>query len=269
MPELPEVETTCRGIAPQVVGQRIERILLRERRLRWPISAEVAGLEGTRITGVSRRAKYLLMPLERGHLIWHLGMSGSMRVLPVGSPAATHEHVEFQLANGQALKFRDPRRFGALLYCEQDPLQHRLLRALGPEPLGDEFDADYLYARCRGRSVAIKTLIMNGHIVVGVGNIYASEALYLAGIRPTRAAGRIGKARIARLVEAIRTILGAAIAQGGTTLQDFTQADGKPGYFRQALQVYANRGQCPACGKAIRHLVQGQRSSYYCPGCQT
>jgi len=269
MPELPEVETTCRGIAPHVSGQRIEQIILRETRLRWPISAEVANLEGHRIAGVSRRAKYLLMALDQGHLIWHLGMSGSMRVLPTGAAAATHEHVEFQLANGQSLRFRDPRRFGALLYSPDDPLQHRLLQALGPEPLADAFDADYLYACCRGRSAAIKTLIMNSHVVVGVGNIYASEALFLAGIRPTRAAGRISKARIARLVEAIRVTLGAAIEKGGTTLQDFTQADGKPGYFRHALQVYANKGTCHACGRSIRHLVQGQRSSYYCPGCQT
>ncbi len=269
MPELPEVETTCRGIAPHVSGQRIERVILRNTRLRWPVSPEVAGLAGTQIEGVSRRAKYLLMSLQQGSLIWHLGMSGSMRVLPTGSPAALHEHVEFQLDNGQSLKFRDPRRFGALLYCAEDPLQHRLLKALGPEPLQDEFNADYLYRQCRGRSAAIKTFIMNSHIVVGVGNIYASEALYLAGIRPTRPAGRISKARIARLVDAIRATLGAAIDQGGTTLQDFTQVDGKPGYFRQALQVYANKGPCHACGKPIRHLVQGQRSSYYCPGCQT
>jgi formamidopyrimidine-DNA glycosylase len=274
MPELPEVETTCRGIAPHVSGQRIERIILRETRLRWPISPEVASLAGVHIAGVSRRAKYLLMALghgklEQGNLIWHLGMSGSMRVVPTGLPAASHEHVELELSNGLSLKFRDPRRFGALLYCADDPLQHRLLQPLGPEPLADEFNTDYLYGRCRGRSAAIKTFIMNSHIVVGVGNIYASEALYLAGIRPTRAAGRISKARIARLVEAIRATLTAAIAQGGTTLQDFTQVDGKPGYFRQALQVYANKGDCQACGTAIRHLVQGQRSSYYCPGCQT
>ena len=269
MPELPEVETTCRGIAPHVSGQRIRRIILRETRLRWPVSPEIAGLAGTRIVGVTRRAKYLLMALEQGNLIWHLGMSGSMRVLPTGSAAASHEHVEFELSNGQSLKFRDPRRFGALLYCDEDPLQHRLLQLLGPEPLADEFDPDYLYGRCRGRSTAIKSFIMNSHIVVGVGNIYASEALYLAGIRPTRAVGGISKARIAKLVEAIRATLTAAIAQGGTTLQDFTQVDGKPGYFRQALQVYANKGDCLACGTAIRHLVQGQRSSYYCPACQT
>jgi formamidopyrimidine-DNA glycosylase len=269
MPELPEVETTRRGIAPHLESQVIERVILRETRLRWPVSAEVATLAGRRIESVSRRAKYLLMRLDRGYLIWHLGMSGSMRVLPTGSPAGDHEHVEFQLGNGLALKFRDPRRFGSLFYCDDDPLQHRLLRDLGPEPLSEEFDADYLYQRCRGRSAAIKTLLMNNHIVVGVGNIYASEALYLAGIRPTRAAGRISKARLAKLVDAVRKILAAAIAQGGTTLQDFTQADGKPGYFRHALQVYANKGQCNVCGKPIRQIVQGQRASYYCPHCQT
>jgi len=269
MPELPEVETTCRGIAPHVSGQLIERVLVRESRLRWPVSPQVASLAGSHITGVSRRAKYLLMTLDHGNLIWHLGMSGSMRVLPTGSPATKHEHIEFELGNGQSLKFRDPRRFGALLYCDEDPLQHRLLQPLGPEPLADEFTADYLYGRCRGRSAAIKTFIMNSHIVVGVGNIYASEALFLAGIRPTRAAGKISKARIAKLVGAIRATLSAAIAKGGTTLQDFTQVDGKPGYFRQALQVYANKGACHTCGKPVRHLVQGQRSSYFCPVCQT
>jgi formamidopyrimidine-DNA glycosylase len=269
MPELPEVETTRRGIAPFVSGQRIERVILRDTRLRWPVSPEVETLEGQRIERVTRRAKYLLMALQQGNLIWHLGMSGSMRVLPTGAPAALHEHVELQLGNGQSLKFRDPRRFGALLYCEQDPLQHRLLKHLGPEPLGDEFNTDYLYRRCRGRSTAIKLLIMNSQVVVGVGNIYASEALHLAGIRPTRAAGRISRARIARLVDAIRATLAAAIEQGGTTLQDFTQADGKPGYFRHALQVYGNKGECPACGRPVRHLVQGQRSTFYCPACQT
>jgi formamidopyrimidine-DNA glycosylase len=269
MPELPEVETTCRGIAPRVSGQRIERVILRETRLRWPVSPEVAGLAGNRIESVSRRAKYLLMQLDQGHLIWHLGMSGSMRVLPIGTAVGDHEHIEMQLANGQALKFRDPRRFGCLFYSNEDPLQHRLLRNLGPEPLTDAFNADYLHACCRGRSAAIKTVLMNSHIVVGVGNIYASEALYLAGIRPTRAAGRISKARLAKLVDAVRITLAAAIAAGGTTLQDFIQVDGKPGYFRHSLQVYANRGNCNACGAGIRHLIQGQRSSYYCPSCQT
>jgi formamidopyrimidine-DNA glycosylase len=269
MPELPEVETTRRGIEPHVRDQLIEKVILRETRLRWPISAEVSGLQGRQIRGVSRRGKYLLMHLDQGNLIWHLGMSGSMRILPTGSVAETHEHVEFQLSNGQALKFRDPRRFGALLYCEQDPLQHRLLRQLGPEPLGEAFDTDYLYHCCRKRSAAIKIVLMNSHIVVGVGNIYASEALFLAGIRPTRAARRISKPRINKLVDALRDTLAAAIGHGGTTLQDFTQADGKPGYFRHELQVYGNKGPCKQCGKTIKQLVQAQRSSYFCPECQS
>jgi len=269
MPELPEVETTRRGIEPHVCDQLIEKVILRETRLRWPISEEVSGLQGRQIRGVSRRGKYLLMHLDQGNLIWHLGMSGSMRILPTGSAAESHEHVEFQLSNGQALKFRDPRRFGALLYCAQDPLQHRLLRQLGPEPLSEAFDTDYLFHCCRKRSAAIKTVLMNSHVVVGVGNIYASEALFLAGIRPTRAARRISKPRIAKLVDAIRDTLELAIGHGGTTLQDFSQADGKPGYFRHELQVYGNKGPCKQCGKTIKHLVQAQRSSYYCPGCQS
>lgn len=269
MPELPEVETTRRGIAPHILDQRITGVILRERRLRWPISREVAQLRDRRIDEVSRRGKYLLMRLDRGNLIWHLGMSGSMRILPCGSPVQKHEHVEIRLANGLALTFRDPRRFGALLYCKQDPLQHRLLRELGPEPLGDEFTTDYLFSRCRKRSAAIKSIVMNSHIVVGVGNIYASEALFLAGIRPTRAAGRISRARIAKLVDALRTTLTAAITHGGTTLQDFAQADGKPGYFRHELRVYGNQGSCTVCARPIKHVVQGQRSSFYCPGCQS
>jgi formamidopyrimidine-DNA glycosylase len=192
-----------------------------------------------------------------------------MRILPTGAAAEKHEHVEFQLSNGLALKFRDPRRFGALLYCAQDPLQHRLLRQLGPEPLSDAFDTDYLYHCCRQRSAAIKTVLMNSHIVVGVGNIYASEALFLAGIRPTRAARRISKLRIARLVSAVRETLVSAIGHGGTSLQDFTQVDGKPGYFRHELQVYGNKAECKTCGKPIKQLVQAQRSTYYCPGCQS
>ena len=269
MPELPEVETTRRGIEPHLLHQRIHRVILRDKRLRWPVSPEVENIEGRRVESISRRGKYLLMHLDRGCLIWHLGMSGSMRVLPNGTPAAPHEHVELQFGDGQALKFRDPRRFGALLYCEDDPLQHRLLRSLGPEPLGANFDADYLYSCCRKRSAAIKTLIMNSHVVVGVGNIYACEALFLAGIRPTRAAGRISRRRIETLVDAVRTTLGAAIEQGGTTLQDFSQVDGKPGYFKQELRVYGNKGECGTCGEPVRQLVQGQRSTYFCPVCQT
>ncbi len=268
MPELPEVETTRRGIEPHLLGQRLDRVILRETRLRWPVSEQVAGLAGRRILEVGRRGKYLLLRLDRGHLIWHLGMSGSMRILPRGAPAGAHEHVEIELGNGQALKFRDPRRFGALLYTEHDPLQHRLLRRLGPEPLGDAFTADYLHRCCKMRSASIKTVLMNSHIVAGVGNIYASEALFLAGIRPARAARRNSRPRIARLVDAVRDTLANAIEHGGTTLQDFTQADGKPGYFRHELRVYGNRSGCPVCGEPIRQVTLGQRASYYCPQCQ-
>ncbi len=268
MPELPEVETTRRGIEPHLHGRRIARLILRDTRLRWPISPEVSDLAGREIAAVARRGKYLLLHLDRGHLIWHLGMSGSLRILPRGTQPVMHEHVEIELDDGQALKFRDPRRFGALLYTDTDPLQHPLLRNLGPEPLGDGFTADYLYRSCRGRSASIKSVIMNSQVVVGVGNIYASEALFQAGIRPARAARRNSRARIARLVDAVRDTLASAIAHGGTTLQDFTQADGKPGYFRHELQVYGNRDACPVCGANIRKVVLGQRASYYCPRCQ-
>ena len=269
MPELPEVETTRRGIEPHLVGQRITRILVREPRLRWPVSAEVDELTGRRIESVDRRGKYLLIHLDRGNLIWHLGMSGSLRILPAGSAAAAHEHVELELASGQALKYRDPRRFGALLYCDQDPRQHALLASLGPEPLDPGFDAEYLFRHCRYRRAAIKNVIMNSQVVVGVGNIYASEALFRAGIRPARAAGRISRKRLAGLVEAVRETLAEAIEHGGTTLQDFTQADGKPGYFRHELRVYGNQDICKICGSQIKQVVIGQRASYYCPACQS
>lgn len=269
MPELPEVETTVNGIRPYLLGQHIERFIIRERRLRWPISDAIDKLAGQKIDNVYRRGKYILMPVDQGVMIWHLGMSGSMRVLPNNSPAATHEHVEMQLNSGQALKFRDPRRFGSLLFTNEDPLEHRLLRRLGPEPLTDAFNADYLFQACRKRNASIKSVIMDSHIVVGVGNIYASEALFSAGIRPIREAGSISKKRLTRLVETIKITLQAAITQGGTTLQDFSQSDGKPGYFTQSLKVYGVKESCCVCGKAIKQIVQNQRSSYYCPKCQT
>ena len=269
MPELPEVETTLRGIAPYVCNQKIERFIIRNHQLRWPVAKETANLRGQTIRAVSRRAKYILMQLDRGTLIWHLGMSGSMKIRPVGSPTEIHEHVEVQLASGQALKYRDPRRFGALLYTSADPLEHRLLHKLGPEPLSDDFHVEHLYYACRKRTASIKSVIMDSHRVVGVGNIYASEALFLAGINPARAAGGISKKRIGRLVETIKQTLQAAILQGGTTLQDFTQVDGKPGYFGQQLNVYGVKQGCPVCAAAIKKIVQGQRSSYFCPRCQT
>ena len=269
MPELPEVETTARGIRPHLSGLTIERFIIRNRRLRWPISEAVDSLQGQRVESVYRRGKYILMPIGNATLIWHLGMSGSMRILPNNSPAEKHEHVEMQMASGQALKFRDPRRFGSLLYTEDNPLEHRLLCKLGPEPLSDDFNADYLYQACRKRSAAIKSLIMDSHQVVGVGNIYASEALFSAGILPTREAGSISKKRLSKLVDTIKQTLAAAIEQGGTTLQDFNQVDGKPGYFKQSLNVYGVKDTCSVCGKSIRQITQNQRSSYYCPKCQT
>ncbi len=269
MPELPEVETTIRGIAPHVCGQKIKRVIVRDSRLRWPVAKETIEIQGRMIEAVSRRGKYILMQLDQGTLIWHLGMSGSMRILPVGTPPEKHEHIELQLCSGLALKFRDPRRFGALLYTDKDPLQHRLLSQLGPEPLSHDFSTDYLYAACRNKGAAIKSVIMNSRIVTGVGNIYACEALFSAGIDPTRKAGGISKKRLAILIEAIRDTLRAAIQRGGTTLQNFTQVDGKPGYFRHSLQVYGVKEPCGVCGTAIRQVVQGQRSSYYCPKCQT
>ncbi len=269
MPELPEVETTVRGIRPYLAGETIDSFIVRERRLRWPISTTIDNLQGAQIDDVYRRGKYILMPLASGTMIWHLGMSGSMRILPIDSPVEKHEHVEMQMRSGQSLKFRDPRRFGSLLFTEDNPLEHKLLRKLGPEPLSDEFDGDYLYKICRSRTASIKSVIMDSHRVVGVGNIYACESLFSAGIRPTREAGSISKKRISRLVETIKATLKSAIEQGGTTLQDFNQVDGKPGYFKQSLKVYGVKEPCSICSKAIRQINQNQRSSYYCPKCQT
>jgi len=269
MPELPEVETTMRGIEPHVRGQVINQVIVRHNQLRWPVAREAAALNGRRIKGLSRRGKYILMRLDDGTLIWHLGMSGSMKIRPLGSPIEKHEHIEMILASGQTLRYRDPRRFGALLYTASEPLQHPLLEKLGPEPLSAEFNVDYLYAACRKRSAAIKSVIMDSHRVVGVGNIYASEALFSAGINPARSAGGISKKRLDRLVDAIKQTLQAAILQGGTTLQDFTQVDGSPGYFRQQLNVYGVKGPCPVCAKPVKQIVQAQRSTYFCSECQT
>ncbi|MCP3688434.1 MAG: bifunctional DNA-formamidopyrimidine glycosylase/DNA-(apurinic or apyrimidinic site) lyase [Gammaproteobacteria bacterium] len=268
MPELPEVETTVRGIRPYLAGETIENIIVRERRLRWPISPAIDKLRGVQVNEIYRRGKYILMPLASGTMIWHLGMSGSMRILPIDSPVEKHEHVEMQMRSGQALKFRDPRRFGSLLFTEGDPLEHKLLAKLGPEPLSDEFDGDYLYKACRGRTASIKSVIMDSHRVVGVGNIYACEALFGASINPTRAAGSISKKRLNSLVETIKATLKSAIEQGGTTLQDFSQVDGKPGYFTQSLKVYGIKEPCSACGKTIRQITQNQRSTYFCQKCQ-
>ncbi|MDG9927875.1 MULTISPECIES: bifunctional DNA-formamidopyrimidine glycosylase/DNA-(apurinic or apyrimidinic site) lyase [unclassified Pseudomonas] len=269
MPELPEVETTRRGIAPHLEGQRVSRVLVRERRLRWPIPEDLdVRLSGQRIECVERRAKYLLINAEAGTLIGHLGMSGNLRLVPVGAPVAKHEHVDIELESGLALRYTDPRRFGALLWSA-DPLNHELLARLGPEPLTDAFDGDRLFRLSRGRSMAVKPFIMDNAVVVGVGNIYATEALFAAGIDPRREAGRISRARYAALALEIKRILAHAIERGGTTLRDFVGGDGQPGYFQQELFAYGRGGEfCKSCGATLRELKLGQRASVYCPKCQ-
>ncbi|MGV8935252.1 MAG: bifunctional DNA-formamidopyrimidine glycosylase/DNA-(apurinic or apyrimidinic site) lyase [Gallionellaceae bacterium] len=270
MPELPEVETTLRGLTPHLLGRRIEQIIVRNPHLRWPVPQQLpALLQGQRINNMQRRAKYLLLQCDSGTLILHLGMSGSLRVLPANTPAEKHDHFDMLLDNGTLMRLRDPRRFGAVLWHAGDIAQHLLLAKLGPEPLLQDFTAEYLYRVTRKRNKAIKLLIMDSHIVVGVGNIYASESLFHAGIRPQLAAGKLSLARCGRLVQTIRATLNASIAQGGSTLRDFVDSNGKPGYFQQSYTVYGRTGEaCRICGTAIKQIVQGQRSTFYCPSCQ-
>jgi formamidopyrimidine-DNA glycosylase len=270
MPELPEVETTRRGIAPALVGRRVTRVIVRERRLRWPIAANFeTAIAGQTVRSVERRAKYLLIGFDAGTLIVHLGMSGSLRILAADIPPVPHDHWELVLDSGKVLRFHDPRRFGSAHWTELDPLEHPLLAKLAPEPLSDAFDAEYLFRATRKRAVAIKLLIMNSQVVVGVGNIYASEALFRAGISPRRASRRITRAQAATLVSAIKEVLAEAIGIGGTTLRDYVNADGIPGYFRQKLFVYERAGEaCRACKTPVKHFVQGQRSTYWCAVCQ-
>lgn len=270
MPELPEVETTRRGIEPWAVGRVIEKLVVREPRLRWRVPDELPdAVRGRRILSLKRRAKYLLFEFENGTLILHLGMSGSLRVLQQPTPPLLHDHVDIVVDSGACLRFNDPRRFGSLLWTTEDPLAHPLLKSLAPEPLSEEFDADYLASAARRRSVAIKQLVMNGQIVVGVGNIYASEALFRAGIRPRRAAGRLKRDEFEALVKSIKQVLKEAIREGGTTLRDYVNPQGMPGYFRQKLYVYERTGEpCRVCKTPIKQFVQGQRSTYYCGKCQ-
>jgi formamidopyrimidine-DNA glycosylase len=269
MPELPEVETTRRSLAPRVVGRRVAGLDVREPRLRWPVDPRVgARIRGAPITALERRGKYLLLTTGAGTLLVHLGMSGSLRYLARDERPAPHDHFDLRLEGGALVRFNDPRRFGSL-HLTDDPAGHPLLAALGPEPLGPDFTAEYLSASARGRRVAIKNHLMNSRIVVGVGNIYASEALFRAGIHPARPAGRLARARFSALVEAVRSVLREAIEEGGTTLRDYVDGDGRPGYFRVSLKVYERDGApCPECGTPVRKRVLGQRSSYYCPRCQ-
>ncbi len=269
MPELPEVETSRRGIEPFLVGERIDKVIVRETRLRWPVRADVKKqLTGHTVNSVTRRAKYLLVNTSNGSAMIHLGMSGSVYIVDHDTPAGVHEHFDFELASGKTLRYRDPRRFGSL-HWSKDPEQHKLISSLGPEPLGDLFSGEYLWRRSRGRRVNIKQFIMNAGIVVGVGNIYASEALFLAGINPHRAAGRVALHRYAVLAEVIRSVLQKAIEAGGTTLRDFYGGDGEPGYFQQELAVYGRDDEpCRKCERPISVVVLGQRSTFYCKDCQ-
>jgi formamidopyrimidine-DNA glycosylase len=270
VPELPEVETTRRGVEPFVVGRRIRRLLVHDHRLRWPVDLGlVPAVTGSRIIRAGRRAKYLLLETSAGTLILHLGMSGSLRVLPAATPRLAHDHVDIELDSGHTLRFNDPRRFGSLMFTAGDPALHPLLKGLAPEPLEEAFDAEYLWKITRRRSVAIKQLIMNARLVVGVGNIYASEALFRARIRPRRRARSLSRAECAKLVRAIKATLSLAVKVGGTTLRDYVGADGNPGYFRQRLYVYERAGKpCRVCGNPVRQFTQGARSTYWCPTCQ-
>jgi formamidopyrimidine-DNA glycosylase len=263
MPELPEVET--------LLHKPVREVVIRSPRLRWPIPKTlVKTLPGTRFERIDRRGKYLLLRNAQGHVIIHLGMSGSLRIVPASTPPGKHDHVDIILTDNKALRFTDPRRFGCLLWHSGPPDEHPLLHGLGPEPLTDSFDGDYLKAASKGKKVAVKNFIMNSAVVVGVGNIYANEALFSAGIRPTRAAARISRARYVRLAEQIKTVLQNAIDVGGTTLRDFTGGDGKPGYFKQSLKVYGRGAQpCIACGKPLTEVRLGQRSTVYCRQCQS
>jgi formamidopyrimidine-DNA glycosylase len=270
MPELPEVETTRRGIEPHLRGRTIAAVTVRQPKLRWPVPPELPQrLVGQRIASVERRAKYLLLPFPDGTLLLHLGMSGSLRIIDATEPPMTHDHLDIVLDSGRALRLTDPRRFGAALWIEGEVFAHPLLAALGPEPLSDDFDGDYLFARSRGRAAAVKSFLMDGHVVVGVGNIYANEALFAAGIRPDRAAGRISRERYRRLADEVKRILAYAIRRGGTTLRDFVGGDGKPGYFQQELFAYGRGGEpCKVCTTALTEVRLGQRSTVYCRTCQ-
>ncbi|MEX2365116.1 MAG: bifunctional DNA-formamidopyrimidine glycosylase/DNA-(apurinic or apyrimidinic site) lyase [Pseudohongiellaceae bacterium] len=270
MPELPEVETTRNGIAAHLLGARVKEMTVRQRQLRWPVTAGVEqAISGQTISDIQRRGKYLLLDCGNGVLLIHLGMSGSLRIASGAEPVKKHDHVDIEFVNKQILRFHDPRKFGCMLWLDGDPFSHPLLSTLGPEPLSDEFSDSYLYRLSRKRKVPIKSFVMDSRVVVGVGNIYANEALFQAGIRPTRPAGTVSRASMQALVSAIKSILASAIALGGTTLRDFVGGDGKPGYFRQSLLVYGRAGlACGQCGKALREIRLGQRSTVYCTRCQ-
>ena len=269
MPELPEVETTKNGISPWVTGNTIEKLIIRVSKLRWMIESDIKKKPlGKVVQSVKRRAKYILLEMDHGSAIIHLGMSGSLRIIKSDEPPMKHDHFDIVFKNGISLRYRDPRKFGAFFWSH-NPSSHRLFQRLGPEPLCDEFSEKYLWEKSRKRKVTIKQFIMNSQVVVGVGNIYASESLFLAGIRPSIKTGRLSRKRMKKLVEAIKKILIQAIKSGGTTLQDFYMSDGNPGYFKQKLKVYGREKEpCVKCGEPISIRILGQRSTFYCRICQ-
>jgi formamidopyrimidine-DNA glycosylase len=270
MPELPEVETTCRGIAPYIEGQIVKQVIVRQPKLRWPVPESISQiLSGLAIESVTRRAKYLLFSTASGTALLHLGMSGSLRIMPIGQAAGKHDHIDFVFNNGTVLRFNDPRRFGTLLWTTEPAGEHQLLKHLGPEPLSSAFSGELLYNLSKNRKTAIKSFIMDSHIVVGVGNIYANEALFMAGIRPERQAGKVSLARYQKLAECIRVVLQQAILQGGTTLRDFVNEAGKPGYFQQQLRVYGRAGlPCLSCNQPLTEVRIANRSTVFCSICQ-
>jgi formamidopyrimidine-DNA glycosylase len=270
MPELPEVETTLRGIAPHLTGQVVADVLIRHAQLRWPIPLNLPKLlRGQTVRSLQRRAKYLLIQFDHGTLIMHLGMSGSLRILTATTTPDKHDHFDLVLENGVVLRLRDPRRFGAVLWHEGDVSIHPLLTKLGPEPLLPNFNGEHLYRATRKRSAAIKLVIMDSHVVVGVGNIYANEALFRAGIKPQLAAGKLSRVRCEKLANEIRSTLTESIKLGGSSLRDYVDSDGKQGYFQQHYWVYGRTNEsCKNCGVPIKLIKQGQRSSFYCPVCQ-
>lgn len=270
MPELPEVETTRRGISPHIQGKQVLSVVIRQHQLRWPIDSQLPDyLSRKKLLDIQRRGKYLLLLFRHGCLMIHLGMSGSLRIVDKGSEAMKHDHVDIIFSGGACLRFHDPRRFGSLIWTQEPPQMHKLLAKLGPEPLSDEFSAQYLFNASRKRNKDVKSFIMDSHTVVGVGNIYANESLFTAGIRPTKAAGKLTRKQCEQWVADIKKILQRSITQGGTTLRDFVGGDGKPGYFAQQLNVYGRGGEpCRTCGTTLKEIRQAQRTTVYCPSCQ-
>lgn len=270
MPELPEVETSRRGISPHISGKRLQKLIIRQAKLRWPVPDNLPALiEGKTLQNIQRRGKYLLLDFETGFVIIHLGMSGSLRMTETTAVATKHDHLDWVFADDVVLRYNDPRKFGTVLWSS-DALNHPLLAKLGPEPLSHDLTADWLFNKAGKRRIPVKTLIMDSHIVVGVGNIYANESLFLAGIHPSKPAGEVDYNAFARLVICIQNVLDKSITQGGTTLRDYVNPQGKPGYFHQTLNVYSRRGEpCPICSTPIEHIRIAQRATYFCPECQS